>query len=323
MKKTLLGLVLMLVLTAQARAQSITVFTGPDFRGEQQTFAREAPRLRDAGWDNRIASVQVRGGEWQLCRRERFTECILVSRDVSNLAQWGMDYAINSLRPVRGEPSPPGAAAPSITVFEGSGFRGQERTFQGGVPRLRNQGWSDRIGSVAVGAGEWELCAEENFRDCVAVSADQADLTQQRLDYRVRSLRPVEPEPAEPPPGFESPLLPSLPPQMTHEQSEYVAERLYRAVLGREPDEGGLRNASSEILFGNLERLVNSLLYSSEGRALRLTPEQRLDQIYRGLLGRSPDAGARSYLPQLQQGRTADVVLDILESEEFIRSLPQ
>jgi len=317
MKKILIGITLMFVLVGVAQAQSIIVFTGPDFRGEQQTFDRAAPRLADAGWDDRIASVKLRGGEWQLCRAESFSECIRVSGDVSNLDRWGMDYAVNSLRPVPGDQPPSTSGTPSITVFEGSGFRGQQRGFQGSIPRLRNQGWSDRIGSVVVGAGEWEICAEEEFRDCFTVTENQAELTSKRLDYRIRSLRPVEPEEVEPPPPT------ALPAQMTQEQSEYVAERLYRAVLGREPDPQGLSNAASEIRFGNLEKFTNSLVFSSESRALRLSTEERLEQIYQGLLGRSPREGAQSHIPQLQQGRTDYVVLTILNSEEFLRNLPQ
>ncbi|MGB5295044.1 MAG: beta/gamma crystallin-related protein [Thermoanaerobaculia bacterium] len=317
MKKILIGITLMFVLAGVAQAQSIIVFTGPDFRGQQQTFDRQAPRLRDVGWNDRIASVQIRGGKWQLCRQESFRECIRVSKDVSNLASSGMDYAVNSLRPVRGDQPPSTSGTPSITVFEGSGFRGQQRSFQGSIPRLRNQGWSDRIGSVVVGAGEWEICVEEEFRDCVTISEDQPDLTSQRLDYRVRSLRPVVPVEVEPPPPT------GLPTPMTQAQSEYVAERLYRAVLGREPDPQGLSNAAAEIRFGNLEKFTNSLVFSSESRALRLSTEERLEQIYQGLLGRSPREGAQSHLPQLQQGRTDYVVLTILNSEEFLRNLPQ
>lgn len=316
--KRILGIALLTLMPAQVQAASITVFTGPDYRGEQQTFDRASPRLADVGWDDRIASVQIRGGEWQLCRAERFTKCVRVSRDESNLARLGIDYAVNSLRPIRGDQVPPSSGTPSITVFEGSGFRGQERSFQGAIPRLRNQDWSDRIGSVVVGAGEWEICAEEEFRDCVTVSADQVDLTQQRLEYRIRSIRPVEQAVIEPPPPTTG-----LTDRITQAQSEYVAERLYRAALGREPDPEGLNNAISEIRFGNLEKLTNSLVFSSEGRALRLSPEERLEQIYQGLLGRPPRAGAQSHLPRLQQGRPDEVILTILNSEEFLRGLPQ
>ena len=317
MTRTILGIALLTLMAAQVQAASITVFTGPDYRGEQQTFDRASPRLADVGWNDRIASVQVRGGEWQLCRAEKFTECIRISRDAPNLANWGMDYAVNSLRPVRGDERPLSSGAPSITVFEGSGFRGQRQSFRGSIPRLRNQGWDNRVGSVTVGAGEWDLCANEEFRDCVTISEDQADLTSQRLDYRVRSLRPVVPVEIEPPPPT------GLPDRMTQAQSQYVAEHLYRAVLGREPDAEGLANATSEIRFGNLEKLTNSLLYSNEGRALRLSPEERLEQIYQGLLGRSPREGAQAHLSRLQQGRSADVILTVLNSEEFVRSLPK
>jgi hypothetical protein len=110
---------------------------------------------------------------------------------------------------------------------------------------------------------------------------------------------------------------------MTPAQAEFVAERLYRAVLGRSPDAEGLRNASSEILFGNLEKLTNSLVFSSEARDARLSPEQKLERIYQGLLNRPPGAGAQGYLDRVRQGRTTDVVLTVLDSEEFLRQLPQ
>jgi hypothetical protein len=48
-----------------------------------------------------------------------------------------------------------------------------------------------------------------------------------------------------------------------------------------------------------------------------------LEQIYQSLLGRSPGPGAQSHLPLLQQGRAGDVILTILNSEEFLRNLPQ
>jgi hypothetical protein len=169
-----------------------------------------------------------------------------------------------------------------------------------------------------VGAGQWEICAEENFRECVTISVDQADLTKQRLDYRIRSIRPLVQQAPEPPSST------GLPAQLTREQSEYLAERLYRAILGREADDEGLQNAASEIQFGNLDRLVQTLTYSNEFGDARLNFEQLLDQLYQGLLGRSPDPAAKAHLARMQQrGGYIEVVKTILNSEEFVRSLPQ
>jgi len=316
--KRILGIALLTLMAAQVQAASITVFTAPDFRGEQRTFDRAAPRLGDVGWDDRIASVQVRDGEWELCQGEQFTECITVSGDASSLARWGMDYEVSSLRPLRDgggdDWGPLPSDSPSITVFEGTEFRGQQRSFAGGIPRLRNQGWSDRIGSVKVGSGEWELCAGEDFQDCVTISQDQSDLSFHELDYRISSLRPVEIAP---------PPLTSLPDRLTQEQSEYLTVHLYRGLLGRDPDPEGLRNSASKILFGNLSKLIDSLISSSEFRDARLSPEDLLEQLYQGLLNRSPREGAQGHLTGLQQGRTTDVVLTILNSEEFLRQLPE
>jgi hypothetical protein len=85
--------------------------------------------------------------------------------------------------------------------------------------------------------------------------------------------------------------------------------------LGREADPEGLRNATSEIQFGNVDRLIQTLAYSNEMRDTRLTYEQLLDRLYQGLLGRAPREGAQGHLARMQQrgGYTA-VVNTILNS---------
>jgi hypothetical protein len=106
----------------------------------------------------------------------------------------------------------------------------------------------------------------------------------------------------------------------TRAEAEVVANRLYRAVLGREGDPAGVRSAAAQIEQGQLDSQVDSMLQSREFRRQRTDPEARqlLDQFYQGLLGRKPDAtGARAYIPLLRAGQHADVLVALVNSAEF------
>ena len=103
-------------------------------------------------------------------------------------------------------------------------------------------------------------------------------------------------------------------------QADYIGRRLYLAILGREADREGLSSAVAEIQRGRLSDLVEAMLRSSEYVSQRsgLSASQRLEDIYQGLLGRAPDSGGvRRYLGEVERGRDAGVVVDIVRSEEF------
>ncbi len=104
------------------------------------------------------------------------------------------------------------------------------------------------------------------------------------------------------------------------DEAEYVVERLYRALLLRDPDREGFYTAVREVDAGRVAAVVQGLYDSAEfGTAHRGWSTGRLlDSLYRGLLGRAPDSAAAAY-----QRRLADptdrvrVVLEILASREF------
>jgi len=110
----------------------------------------------------------------------------------------------------------------------------------------------------------------------------------------------------------------------TYAQSRTIARRLYLGMLGREPDPAGWNAATLEIQRGRLKQQVHAMAGSRELRARqrKLSPSQFLEELYRGLLNREPDTpGVRTYLRRLERGQTADVVLDIIHSEEFEKNL--
>jgi hypothetical protein len=54
---------------------------------------------------------------------------------------------------------PAGVGAATITVWEHENFRGESDVFDTTVSRL-DDGWNDRISSIRVDSGQWEVCRD-------------------------------------------------------------------------------------------------------------------------------------------------------------------
>ena len=57
----------------QDGACEISIFSEPDFRGTNATANDEQPQLGELGWQNQIASVQVKAGTWDFFSDPEFT----------------------------------------------------------------------------------------------------------------------------------------------------------------------------------------------------------------------------------------------------------
>ncbi|HPR64068.1 MAG TPA: DUF4214 domain-containing protein [Thermoanaerobaculia bacterium] len=108
--------------------------------------------------------------------------------------------------------------------------------------------------------------------------------------------------------------------EFSAKQSEYIVTCLYRAILERDPDSSGFTPAVMEVQRGRLEEQVKSMFKSGEfnSRIRGKSATKLLDTIYVGLLNRKPDsAGVRDYLSKIEKRKYADVVIKIIQSEEF------
>jgi len=86
--------------------------------------------------------------------------------------------------------------------------------------------------------------------------------------------------------------------------------KAYRDLLGREPDEGGLRHYTEKVASGESIEQIRSNISSGNEAFLR--------DAYQSGLGREPDKGGKQhYMRQLQEGRSReDILKEIRESEE-------
>jgi hypothetical protein len=168
-----------------ARAQ-VTVYDQVGFHGDSRTFEAEVRDLRGAGWNDRISSLRLASGPWELCRESDFRDCRTVRSDESDLRGWsGWNDAISSLRPA--------GSGSGLTAFQDDDYRGASRTFDREARDLRSIGWNDKISSIRVGAGVWELCREIDFRDCRTFRSDESRLSRLRgWNDAVSSVRRVD-----------------------------------------------------------------------------------------------------------------------------------
>ena len=195
------------------------------------------------------------------------------------------------------------ALAASLTVWEGVGARGPSAVIDGPVRSLTPLGWNDRISSLRVDSGRWEICREIDFRGCRTLSGNEVQSMDATWNDAISSIRPVTTTTA-----------------ASAETAEQTAQRLYRAILGRDADAEGLRNATSYVARGQIAGVVRSMMASTEYRNLRAqrTAAELLDQMHRALIGRPADAAARrSYISAIERGEDAQVIADLMLSDEY------
>jgi hypothetical protein len=96
-------------------------------------------------------------------------------------------------------------------------------------------------------------------------------------------------------------------------------EDLYRQILRRPADPGGLQHWAGRADAGTARSVIARSFYqSSESR------RTRVDSLYRSLLGRAPDAaGARHWVAVLANGRDVELAAFLASSTEYFHRAKQ
>lgn len=194
---------------------AVVVYTAPNFRGRSLVFSHDEADLRQVGLNDRIASVRVLGGRWQICDNINFSGCRSVSQDIPDLNAIGWGSRISSIR--EGDRSwgqgggRPGYGSgydsdygggggygdggypnrvPTLTLFDDQGFRGRSYSAQRAVRNLADVGFNDMAASIRLSGGRWEVCTDKNFKgQCLIVDRDSYQLATNFL-RQISSIRP-------------------------------------------------------------------------------------------------------------------------------------
>ena len=85
-------------------------------------------------------------------------------------------------------------AMAQITMYEHDGFRGQALSTDTRIGDLQRRGFNDRVSSIVVERGRWEVCEDARFEGrCVVLRRGSYDSMQPfGMNDRISSVRPVE-----------------------------------------------------------------------------------------------------------------------------------
>ncbi len=206
------------------------VFYGkPGLGGRSMVAQEDIASLRRTGFDERISSVEVIGGPWEVCQDDAYAGRCAVLRPgrYPSLAEMGLDNRISSMRIVMREHGP-GADPARVVFFGQEGFGGRSFTTQGEQTDFGRTRLNDRASSAQVYGGPWELCSDSNFAGaCVVLRpGNYPSLRAVGLNNSVSSARVVGREPW---PVVAS--RPSLPPAAVYDPRRRHNERLYEATV--------------------------------------------------------------------------------------------
>ena len=119
-----------------------------------------------------------------------------------------------------------GNAAADITLYESEEFRGRSMNVQSQVQNLEATGFNDRVSSVVIGRGRYEVCEDAYFQGrCVVLRSGRYDsLASIGLNNQISSVRAV---------GNKSPNYQSNAPVVSGQGAYLAGQPEYR----RRPDE--------------------------------------------------------------------------------------
>ena len=142
---------------AVARDAAIILYDGANFTGNLRELSNQVYDLNTQRFDDTARSLVVVSGEWEICSDIAFQGCRRVSvGGYSDLSGLGLTGMISSLRPL--------SPAPNLIAFTEAAFGGENRQFSRSVPSLGEVGFNDRIASIQVNGGSWEICSDINYQ---------------------------------------------------------------------------------------------------------------------------------------------------------------
>jgi hypothetical protein len=156
-----------------AFAGEVTLFTGPDFSGQETTLRGDVITLKNMGMNDRAMSMVVHSGRWEVCIDADYRgECrTFETGQYRNLDRFTRQ--ISSLREIespRGQEQGRGRwrgrvrEEQAVVLFDSTDMRGRSVSLTADVNTLVSYGFNDAAQSMVVRGGSWEFCQHSDFR---------------------------------------------------------------------------------------------------------------------------------------------------------------
>jgi hypothetical protein len=172
------------------------LYSDENFRGESMAVSGQVGTLERAGFDKATSSMVIEGGQWLFCTDVYFRgNCrVMGPGRYRTLRDVGLTQAISSVRPAPDTPSlavsRPNPNA-DIELFLEPNFGGQSFGSKRDISNLGPTNYNDRVGSVAVNSGQWELCTDGEYGGRCSVFGPGRYANIGGLTNQVSSLRRI------------------------------------------------------------------------------------------------------------------------------------
>ncbi|WP_373004371.1 beta/gamma crystallin-related protein [Hyphomonas sp.] len=170
------------------------------FRGEAIEVAGAIPDLKPMRFNDRVSSISVRSGAWEVCTDANFRgRCATVDTSVSRLNDLRLNDNVSSLRPVGYGPGSEGqdgawnyghgGRSANLVPFSNVDLRGEPIEINGDIADLTAYRFNDRASSVLVTRGTGIACEHANYRGRYEViSRGSGDLRPTGLNDNISSI---------------------------------------------------------------------------------------------------------------------------------------
>lgn len=196
--------------------EAIILYSGSRFSGESIEVTGPIRYLRRTGLNDRVSSLRVLSGTWQVCTHPDFRgRCEIFTGRAPRLSRLDLNDTISSIRPVRGRHARhdrdwrhdrddrydrdyrhdrrdgvTGIRRADIVLFAHPNGRGGSLGVDGAIRDLRRFRMNDTISSVDVRRGAWLVCSDPNFRGrCRVVDRSIGNMRRIGMDDNITSIR--------------------------------------------------------------------------------------------------------------------------------------
>ena len=177
----------LLAFAVQAKAAdnstNIIVYIDKNAGGAHQTIQTATPSLSGTNFQDKISSVFVVSGSWQLCTKKEYGgTCQTFNQGLTNLDATMNDH-VTSLRPIN-------VAQGAAVFFLDKDGGGKSLRATGEIRKMADfPGFASSISSVAVFSGNWEICKKNDYKGaCTTLKPGVYNLNE--YDNYINSLRP-------------------------------------------------------------------------------------------------------------------------------------
>lgn len=172
-----------------ARA-AVMLYDDGDFSGKSLAVNSAQPSLGKLGMGDRVSSIDVRRGVWQVCEDSNYQgNCTVLEAGRHHLSGNMHDEA-SSIRPLYGPNRQPLPTQGGLTLYENSDFSGRSLLITGPTEYLGRLNFNDTASAVEVHDGVWDICTDSVFKGrCISLGPGRHVLTGGNHD-RASSVRP-------------------------------------------------------------------------------------------------------------------------------------